>query len=366
MVTSRAISDQLVYRHARGRHRASGITQGSAAAACSSRDPDFITNLGRDVLGLGILHLADAAPRVCPRLPARAHAVRPAALRDRRVRTRRVPCGNPRQPLPGRSPSRERVARRHRVRSSNSGRRAAPIRSSVLSCCFRPTRRRFLGVTTYRPGYFQRSGRGDCHRAACGRLQRPANLLGSVLAAADLQRSGADRRRHYRESGRPADRRIAASRRHAKIVLIAGASGRRLRRPEALPDEGDCDVLVPRAGRRLRCSVRAVLPVDLTDRSAVEALGPEFTASRTSSIPRSTRPQLVAGWRRRQQIATNAAMFRNLLRAASRTPRGLRHVAVLQGTKAYGVHVRPIRCRRARGATKPATCPTSIGSRRTI
>jgi nucleoside-diphosphate-sugar epimerase len=43
------------------------------------------------------------------------------------------------------------------------------------------------------------------------------------------------------------------------------------------------------------------------------------------------------------QIQTNERMLRNLLEPLAGAAKGLRHVALLQGTKAYGVHVRPMR-----------------------
>ncbi|MCA0303369.1 MAG: NAD-dependent epimerase/dehydratase family protein [Proteobacteria bacterium] len=54
------------------------------------------------------------------------------------------------------------------------------------------------------------------------------------------------------------------------------------------------------------------------------------------------RPGLVAGWREDEQIRTNDLMLRNLLGPLEQAATGLRHVALLQGTKAYGVHVRPL------------------------
>jgi nucleoside-diphosphate-sugar epimerase len=53
-------------------------------------------------------------------------------------------------------------------------------------------------------------------------------------------------------------------------------------------------------------------------------------------------PGLVEGWRNDQQIATNDRMLRNLLGPLIHAAPGLRHVTLLQGTKAYGVHVRPL------------------------
>ena len=54
------------------------------------------------------------------------------------------------------------------------------------------------------------------------------------------------------------------------------------------------------------------------------------------------RPGLVAGWREDEQIRINDQMLRNLLGPLEQRAANLRHVALLQGTKAYGVHVRPL------------------------
>ncbi len=51
---------------------------------------------------------------------------------------------------------------------------------------------------------------------------------------------------------------------------------------------------------------------------------------------------LVDGWRDERQIATNDRMLRNLMAVLEPAAPSLRHVALLQGTKAYGVHVRPL------------------------
>ena len=48
------------------------------------------------------------------------------------------------------------------------------------------------------------------------------------------------------------------------------------------------------------------------------------------------------GWRNDQQIATNDRMLRNLLDPLTQVAPRLRHVTLLQGTKAYGVHVRAL------------------------
>jgi nucleoside-diphosphate-sugar epimerase len=51
---------------------------------------------------------------------------------------------------------------------------------------------------------------------------------------------------------------------------------------------------------------------------------------------------LIRGWRERDQMETNLAMLRNLFEPLSSAARDLRHVSLLQGTKAYGAHVAPI------------------------
>ena len=53
-------------------------------------------------------------------------------------------------------------------------------------------------------------------------------------------------------------------------------------------------------------------------------------------------PNLVDGWREQRQITINDRMLRNLMGALEPVSPSLKHVALLQGTKAYGVHVRPL------------------------
>jgi nucleoside-diphosphate-sugar epimerase len=54
-------------------------------------------------------------------------------------------------------------------------------------------------------------------------------------------------------------------------------------------------------------------------------------------------PNLVDGWRDESQIRTNDLMLRNLMAVLEPAAPSLKHVALLQGTKAYGVHVRPLK-----------------------
>lgn len=54
------------------------------------------------------------------------------------------------------------------------------------------------------------------------------------------------------------------------------------------------------------------------------------------------KPGLIAGWTERDQMDTNLAMLRNLLDPLTKVA-SLRHLTLLQGTKAYGAHVHPMR-----------------------
>jgi len=54
-------------------------------------------------------------------------------------------------------------------------------------------------------------------------------------------------------------------------------------------------------------------------------------------------PNLIDGWRDREQIDINDRMLRNLMAALAPAAPDLKHVALLQGTKAYGSHVRPLK-----------------------
>lgn len=54
------------------------------------------------------------------------------------------------------------------------------------------------------------------------------------------------------------------------------------------------------------------------------------------------KPGLIAGWHEQDQMQTNLAMLENFLEPL-RQSRSLRHVTLLQGTKAYGAHVSPMK-----------------------
>lgn len=78
---------------------------------------------------------------------------------------------------------------------------------------------------------------------------------------------------------------------------------------------------------------------------------PDACAQLVASLPPITHliyaavseaPGLVSGWRDPELIATNGLMFENLLQPLAETG-SLFHVSLLQGTKAYGAHIHPVK-----------------------
>ena len=85
------------------------------------------------------------------------------------------------------------------------------------------------------------------------------------------------------------------------------------------------------------------VPVDLTDPAQCAQAAPRLQgATHLVYAALYEAPNLVDGWRDQDQIRTNDLMLRNLMAALEPAAPSLRHVALLQGTKAYGVHVRPL------------------------
>jgi nucleoside-diphosphate-sugar epimerase len=129
-----------------------------------------------------------------------------------------------------------------------------------------------------------------------------------------------------------------------KTVLVAGGSGLvGYACLKHFASEDDCDVLVLSRRPPPDAFGARVLQADLTDPAALAALAGAFApVTHLVYTALYETPQLIAGWRDAGQIATNAAMLRNLFEPLEKAAKGLRHVTLLQGTKAYGVHVRPI------------------------
>lgn len=127
-------------------------------------------------------------------------------------------------------------------------------------------------------------------------------------------------------------------------VLVAGATGLVGKAVvEHLLAEGEADVVaLSRRDPHLPGALH--LPLDLTDAEACrERLGGLSGITDIVFAALYEKPELVAGWRDPEQMAVNHAMLLNLLDAVEPSSPDLQHVALLQGTKAYGVHVEPIR-----------------------
>jgi nucleoside-diphosphate-sugar epimerase len=127
----------------------------------------------------------------------------------------------------------------------------------------------------------------------------------------------------------------------AETVLIAGALGLVGRAALEVFEGRDGVAIVALARRTPDFPTRAqFVAADLADRDATLArLGPLRGITRIVYAALFEKPALGQGWLEADQIATNAAMLRNLLDAVEPGNPGLRHIAVLQGTKAYGVHL---------------------------
>jgi len=129
-----------------------------------------------------------------------------------------------------------------------------------------------------------------------------------------------------------------------KKVLVAGATGLVGRAAmKHFATEPGCEVVALSRRKPDETFGARWLPIDLTDQAACAALAPEFAGvSHLVYAALYEQPTLVAGWREQEQIRTNEAMLKNLFEPLKQAASGLRHVALLQGTKAYGVHVRPL------------------------
>ena len=129
-----------------------------------------------------------------------------------------------------------------------------------------------------------------------------------------------------------------------KKVLIAGATGLvGYAAMKHFASQPGCEVIAVSRRRPDETFGARWLPLDLADAAACAKLAPEF-AGVTHLVYAALyeRPGLVAGWQEEEQIRTNEAMLRNLFGPLEKVAPELRHVALLQGTKAYGVHVRPL------------------------
>ena len=201
---------------------------------------------------------------------------------------------------------------------------------------------------------------------------RPDGAVRHLLRAAvdlDVRRRRRPRRVARRARGLRGARRDALPGRRARVDArgVAGEVGATRVRPDAVAAVGAVKVLVAGASgvvgysavkhfaavpgcevvglsRRLPIDLdgagTTLVSVDLNDADAARAVVSEHRdVTHLVYAALFEKPGLVAGWRERDQMETNLRMFANLLDPLVAEADGLRHVTLLQGTKAYGGHV---------------------------
>ncbi len=129
-----------------------------------------------------------------------------------------------------------------------------------------------------------------------------------------------------------------------KTVLIAGASGLvGYAAMKHFASERDCEVIAVSRRHPGESYGARFVATDLTDRAQCAVIfGAMPAVTHVIYAALYEKPGLVAGWRDPDQIATNDRMLRNLLDPLVPAAKNLTHVSLLQGTKAYGVHIRPM------------------------
>jgi nucleoside-diphosphate-sugar epimerase len=126
-----------------------------------------------------------------------------------------------------------------------------------------------------------------------------------------------------------------------RCTIVAGASGViGLAAVRHLASRPDHDVIAVSRRAPLDIGRAAHRPLDLADSTACDEFARAHQVA-THLVYTAVReaPGLVPGWSDRVLMRTNLDMFVNLLDALVRHAPRLSHVTLLQGTKAYGVHV---------------------------
>lgn len=128
----------------------------------------------------------------------------------------------------------------------------------------------------------------------------------------------------------------------ANTVLVAGASGvigaAAVEHFSSLP--GWRVIGVSRRAPDPAPAAYEHLALDLTDAAACAAAADRFAGvTHVVYAALFEKPGLVPGWYEADQMQTNLAMMQGLMDPLLASAAGVRHVSVLQGTKAYGAHV---------------------------
>jgi nucleoside-diphosphate-sugar epimerase len=130
-----------------------------------------------------------------------------------------------------------------------------------------------------------------------------------------------------------------------KKVVVAGATGlvgnAALRHFERV---GGAEVVALSRRKPRELHGARHVPIDLLDAAQCAQAARELTgATHMVYAALYEAPNLIEGWRDQRQIDINDRMLRNLMAALEPAAPTLKHVALLQGTKAYGSHVRPLK-----------------------
>lgn len=131
-----------------------------------------------------------------------------------------------------------------------------------------------------------------------------------------------------------------------KTVLIAGASGLvGAACVDKFLEEGDTVIALSRRRPEIFSKKEFThLALDLQDAAACKAAADQFKdVTHIVYTAVFELPGLIPGWSEKKQMDTNLAMLQNLMEPLQGVAKGLKHVSLLQGTKAYGVHLHPIR-----------------------
>ncbi len=130
-----------------------------------------------------------------------------------------------------------------------------------------------------------------------------------------------------------------------KSVLVVGASGLvGYAAMKHFASDPTCKVIAVSRRRPDDTFGARFVAADLIDaRSCSEIFGAFGDVTHVIYAALYERPSLIAGWRDEEQIAINDRMLQNVMEPLEKAARGLAHVCLLQGTKAYGSHVRPMK-----------------------
>ena len=129
-----------------------------------------------------------------------------------------------------------------------------------------------------------------------------------------------------------------------RTMLIVGATGLIGRAALNFFHDRDDWRVISLSRRRPDLDADCHLGADLTNRTSLAACRASLAGvTHILYAALHEREDLVAGWRHQRQMQTNLAMFRNLMDLVSDCAGDLTHVSLLQGTKAYGIHVEPMR-----------------------